>query len=82
MVEAIKGQSGWLTLQHLAIDSFDEDYLLFSALLVHHLEHPLQGRGLADGGMSKADLEKCHVLFQREDKATYIKKSLTRVVTP
>ncbi len=33
MVEAIKGQSGWLTLQHVTIDSFDrEDYLLFSAV--------------------------------------------------
>ena len=33
MVEAIKGQSGWLTLQHVAIDSFDrEEYLLFSAI--------------------------------------------------
>jgi hypothetical protein len=32
MVEALLGQSGWLTLQHVAIDSFDrEDYLLFSA---------------------------------------------------
>jgi superfamily II DNA or RNA helicase len=32
MVEAIKGQSGWLNLQHLAIDSFDkEECLLFSA---------------------------------------------------
>ena len=32
MVEAIKGQSGWLNLHHLAIDSFDhEDYLIFSA---------------------------------------------------
>lgn len=33
MVEALKGQSGWLTLQHLAIDSFDRaEYLLFSAI--------------------------------------------------
>lgn len=32
MVEALNGQSGWLNLQHLAIDSFDrEEYLLFSA---------------------------------------------------
>lgn len=32
MVDAIKGQAGWLSLQHVAIDSFDrEDYLLFSA---------------------------------------------------
>jgi len=32
MVEALKGQAGWLTLQHVGIDSFDrEDYLLFSA---------------------------------------------------
>ena len=33
MVEAQKGQSGWLALQHLVIESFDkEDYLLFSAV--------------------------------------------------
>ncbi len=32
MIEALKGQSGWLHLQHLAIDSFDrEEQLLFSA---------------------------------------------------
>jgi ERCC4-related helicase len=32
MVEALKGQSGWLNLHHLTIDSFDkEEYLLFSA---------------------------------------------------
>jgi hypothetical protein len=31
-VEALKGQSGWLTLQQLTIDSFErEEYLLFSA---------------------------------------------------
>jgi superfamily II DNA or RNA helicase len=33
MVEVLKGQAGWLTLQHLVIDSFDrEEYLLFSAV--------------------------------------------------
>lgn len=33
MVESVKGQSGWLTLRHLTIDSFDrEEYLLFSAI--------------------------------------------------
>jgi hypothetical protein len=33
MVEAIKRQSGWLTLQQLIIDSFDrEEHLLFSAI--------------------------------------------------
>ena len=32
-VEQLKGRSGWLTLQHLHIDSFDsEEYLLFSAV--------------------------------------------------
>lgn len=32
VVEALAGQAGWLTLQHLTIDSFDrEEYLLFSA---------------------------------------------------
>ncbi len=33
LVEQIKGQSGWLLLQHLRVDSFDRhDYLLFSAM--------------------------------------------------
>jgi len=33
VVEALKGQSGWMTLQHLTIDSFDrEEHLLFSAI--------------------------------------------------
>ena len=32
MIEALKGQSGWLNLQHLVIDSFEkEECLLFSA---------------------------------------------------
>src|SRR5262249_9351898 len=49
MVEAIKGQSGWLHLDHLAIDSFDrEDYLLFSAF--------------TDAGKS-LDQETCERLF-------------------
>lgn len=33
LVEALKGQSGWLTLQHLIVESFDrEEYLLFSGV--------------------------------------------------
>ena len=33
MVEALKGRSGWLVLQHLGIESFErEEHLLFSAL--------------------------------------------------
>jgi len=33
LVEELRGRSGWLTLQHLTIDSFDrEEYLLFSAI--------------------------------------------------
>ena len=31
-------------------------------------------------GMKKADLQKCHVLFQKDDKETYIKTLLTKVV--
>ena len=32
MVESLQGKSGWMNLQHLAIDSFEkEEYLLFSA---------------------------------------------------
>jgi hypothetical protein len=30
------------------------------------------------GGMTKKDFEECHVLFQQEDKETYIKKMLTK----
>ena len=29
------------------------------------------------GGMTKNEFEECHVLFQQEDKETYIKKILT-----
>ncbi len=33
VVENLKGKSGWLSLQHLRVDSFDtEEYLLFSAI--------------------------------------------------
>jgi superfamily II DNA/RNA helicase len=49
MVEALKGQSGWLNLQRLVIDSFDkEEYLLFSAF--------------SDSGKS-LDQETCERLF-------------------
>ncbi|MFO0916093.1 MAG: SNF2-related protein [Pirellulales bacterium] len=49
MVETLKGQSGWLNLQRLAIDSFDrEEYLLFSAF--------------TDSGKS-LDQETCERLF-------------------
>jgi hypothetical protein len=49
MVEAIKGQTGWLNLQRLVIDSFDkEEYLLFSAF--------------TDSGKS-LDQETCERLF-------------------
>jgi ERCC4-related helicase len=50
VVEALKGQSGWLTLQYLTIDSFDrEEYLLFSAI---------------DGSGRSLDQETCQKLFQ------------------
>lgn len=49
VVEQLTGQAGWLTLQHLTIDSFDrEEYLLFSAF-------DDQGRNL--------DQESCERLF-------------------
>ncbi len=49
MVEAIKGQSGWLNLQRLCIDSFDkEEHMLFSAF--------------TDSGKS-LDQETCEKLF-------------------
>jgi hypothetical protein len=49
-VEALKGVSGWLVLQHLAVDSFErEEYLLFS--------------GFSDDGRS-LDQETCEKLFR------------------
>jgi hypothetical protein len=41
---------------------------------------PYQNIPIWGEGMSKADLQKCHVLFQRDDKETYIKTLLTKVV--
>jgi hypothetical protein len=56
MVEALKGQSGWLNLQRLTIDSFDqEDFLLFSAF--------------TDSGKS-LDQETCERMFHCS--ATYV----------
>ncbi len=56
MVEALKGQSGWLNLQRLTIDSFEqEDYLLFSAF--------------TDSGKS-LDQETCERMFHCS--ATYV----------
>jgi len=49
VVERLKGKSGWMSLQHLHIDSFDsEEYLLFS--------------GMDDAG-NNIDQETCEKLF-------------------
>ena len=49
MVEHLKGRSGWLSLQHLHIESFDsEEYLLFSAI---------------DDAGNNIDQETCEKLF-------------------
>ena len=41
---------------------------------------PFKKVGWWDGGISKADLEKCHVLFQNEDKVNYVERLLTSVL--
>jgi hypothetical protein len=41
---------------------------------------PYQNIPMWGEGMSKADLQKCHVLFQKNDKETYIKTLLAKVV--
>ena len=38
---------------------------------------PMQQVGWWDGGMTHDDFRKCHVLFQKEDRATYIKRLLS-----
>ena len=42
---------------------------------------PYREIGWWDGGMSKADLEKCHVLFQKDDRARYIETMLGAVLS-
>ncbi len=41
---------------------------------------PYQNIPMWGEGMTKAELQECHVLFQRDDKETYIKTLLTKVV--
>jgi len=56
VVEALKGKSGWMTLQYLTIDSFDrEEYLLFSAM---------------DGSGKSLDQETCRKLFNLTAQVT------------
>ena len=43
---------------------------------------PYQQVGWWDGGMTKAHLGKCHVLFQKEDRDTYIERILTKAISP
>jgi len=58
MVEQLKGKSGWLTLQRLAIESFDlEEYLLFSGF---------------DAGGNSLDQETCEKLFNCQGTPTDI----------
>jgi hypothetical protein len=56
VVEQLKGRSGWLTLQHLCIDSLErEDHLLFSAF---------------DDEGQNLDQETCERLFSIDGRAT------------
>lgn len=56
VIEQLKGRSGWLTLQHLRIDSLErEDYLLFSAF---------------DDDGQDIDQETCERLFSIDGRAT------------
>jgi hypothetical protein len=41
---------------------------------------PYQNIPMWGDGMTKAELQQCHVLFQRDDKETYINTLLTKVV--
>ena len=57
----------------------DPDVILNSFIISNT---PYREVGWWQGGMSKADLEKCHVLFQKDDRETYIKSMLTEVMVP
>jgi hypothetical protein len=58
VVESLKNRSGWLSLQHMRIESFDsEEYLLFS--------------GIDDAG-NNIDQETCEKLFNCNGKARVI----------
>lgn len=67
------------TIKEIEARLADPDVILNSFIISNT---PYRDVGWWDGGMSKADLEKCHVLFQKEDKATYIKALLTSIATP
>jgi hypothetical protein len=61
VIEQLKGRSGWLTLQHLRIDSLErEDHLLFSA-------YDDEGQNL--------DQETCERLFSIDGRATSSSKT-------
>jgi superfamily II DNA or RNA helicase len=69
LVERLKQQAGWLTLQHLRIDSFEsEEYLLFSAM---------------DDRGNNLDQETCEKLFhcagQTKEISTIPDTALTRL---
>jgi hypothetical protein len=42
---------------------------------------PYKNVGWWNGGISKPELQECHVLFQKEDRATYIENLLTTVIS-
>ncbi len=58
--------------------NLDDPNVILNSFIISNT--PYRDVGWWEGGMSKADLEKCHVLFQKEDKETYIQKLLTTVV--
>ena len=64
------------TIKEIEARLADPEIVLNSFIIANT---PYQQVAWWDTGISKADLEKCNVLFQREDRDTYIKKMLTEV---
>jgi len=64
------------TIKEIETELADPNIVLNSFIIANT---PYQQVAWWDKGISKAALEKCNVLFQKEDKDTYIKKMLEAI---
>ena len=64
------------TIKEIEAGLADSEIVLNSFIIANT---PYQQVAWWDKGISKAELEKCNVLFQKEDRDTYVRKMLTQV---
>ena len=59
--------------------NLDDPNVVLNSFIISNT--PFREVGWWEGNMSKPDLEKCHVLFQKDDREAYVKKLLSAVVS-